>query len=150
MTYNPAETRQGAISYFETRLRTASSLELTLILHEVLLESLRQALDAGRANRIEERVRATNRAVAALVELQCSLDHERGGEIARSLDRLYRWALGLTTGVVDAETAQRLEDVRRVFTPLRDAWAEVAMLGKAEREAAAPERAPQPLELVTA
>jgi flagellar protein FliS len=120
------QTSESALRYLETRLRTASSVELTLILYDVLLDSLARGADAAEAGQIEERVRGTNRAVSALVELRCALDHEQGGELAQSLDRLYAYGLSQVTGALNQEAASTLRGVRRIFAPLRDAWAEVA------------------------
>ena len=135
MTYGSTTNRpapHSAGSYFETRLRTASSVELTVILYDVLLDSLGRAAAAIEARDIEGRVRAINRAGSALSELRCSLDHEQGGEIAHSLDRLYSYAIGRIGGSEASRTVEVVRSLERLFSPLRSAWAEVASLTKAQ------------------
>ncbi len=116
----------GSAQYFETRLRTAGPLELTVILYDVLLDALGRASDAARGSRIEERVKATNRAIAALTELRCALDHERGGELARSLDRLYAYAITRATGSGAGAVVSEIDGLHKLFSPLREAWATAA------------------------
>jgi flagellar protein FliS len=116
----------GSVQYFETRLRTAGPLELTVILYDVLLEALGRGSAAAQACRIEDRINATNRAIAALTELRCALDHKRGGELAQSLDRLYAYAIARATGSVAGNALSDLQSLQNLFAPLREAWATAA------------------------
>jgi len=64
--------------------------------------------------------------MACVSELQSSLDMNAGGEIARSLDALYRY---LISRMIDANTKKdstALDEVHRLLTTLREGWQQIA------------------------
>jgi flagellar protein FliS len=75
--------------------------------------------------RIAERSREINKAFEILVELDGSLDHERGGEISRRLSQLY---IHMRRRLLEANVRQSeppLTEVLCLLTTLSEAWAGV-------------------------
>ena len=74
------------------------------------------AIWAGDRSRFSERA---SRAHAVIVELSATLDRERGGEIARSLERLYDFMLRQLTLAPSAGDADAVTMVRQLLDTIR-------------------------------
>jgi flagellar protein FliS len=119
-------SRRGIDIYRTTDAQTRSPVELVVLLYDGALRYAGEAKTAIARGDIAARRDAISRTLAIVSELQSTLDMERGGAIARSLDGLYTF---LTSRLLDAgirPAADTLDEVIRVLTPLRDAWADVA------------------------
>lgn len=77
------------LSYREAAVRGASPVRLVICLYEQAIEDLREAVVALEKGDIELRTRKINHAITVIGQLQGSLDMERGGEVARNLERFY-------------------------------------------------------------
>lgn len=116
MTSNPAH------AYRQTEVQSRSPLELVVLLYDGALRFLAAARDGFERGDIPARRQATSRLLAIISELQATLDVERGGDVAASLDELYAY---MTQRIVDAtvsHSAAPLEDVRRLLETLREGW----------------------------
>lgn len=112
--------------YLDTGIRTADPVQLVVQLYDGALRFMQQAKEHHAAERVLERGHAIGRALAIVHELQGSLDFERGAEIARNLDALYRFA---ADQLFEANRSRRIECVDAALAaiaPLRDAWAAIA------------------------
>ena len=142
-------TGNQAQRYQETEIRTASPIELVVLLYDAAISSLQKAQEHIAARNIEARTRCLNKAAAVITELQANLNFQAGGTIAPSLDRLYQY---MKNSIVHAnlrqETGPLVESVR-LLTNLRSAWIEIArteactkkentLEARFEREAPAP------------
>jgi flagellar secretion chaperone FliS len=117
---------RGASQYVQTQMRSSTPLELVVLLCNAALRSAATAREAMVKRDIRTRRAALSRMLAIIAELQKTLDIEKGGKIARDLDRLYAW---VTSRLIDAtaqETVRPIDDAVRVLEPLRDAWQSVA------------------------
>jgi len=112
--------------YQEIEIKTATPVELVVLLYDAAIASLRKALEHLVAHNIEERTRCLNRASSILTELQASLDFENGGEIAPSLDRLYQYMKGRLFQANLHRDAAPLKEVVKLLSDLRAAWAETS------------------------
>lgn len=125
-------------SYREAGVRGASPVRLVICLYEQTIEDLRRAVVALGRNDIEARTRSINHALMVIAQLQNSLNMERGGEVARNLERFY----GIVRASLhDAQVKQSAGIIGQQIshlTMILEAWQEV------ERATAAP--APPPLE----
>lgn len=112
-------------SYREVTVRGASPVRLVLCLYEQAIEDLRCAVLALEKGDIEGRTRAINHALSVIAQLQGSLDMERGGDVARNLDRFY----GIVRrGLVEAQTKQSariIEEQILQLATVHEAWLEV-------------------------
>ena len=114
-------------AYLESRILTAGPLELVRILYRLALDSIREARIHLVGGDIAARSKAVSRAIGALSELNCSLDRETGGEVARRLGELYEymeWRL-LQANFKQSETM--LGEVAGLLATLLEAWQGVSV-----------------------
>lgn len=116
----------GLSAYRKTEVQSRTPLELVVMLYDGALRFIGVASDAIGRGDIRARAEATSRALAIISELQSTLDVERGGDMATSLDDMYRY---LTQRIVQAtvknDTAP-LDEARRLLETLRDGWQTIA------------------------
>jgi flagellar protein FliS len=72
---------------------------------------------------------ALSRAQAIIAELLATLDHKRGGEVARNLDRLYRFMLDHLMEANLAKSGRHVLQVRRIFGIIGGAYREILQDG---------------------
>jgi flagellar secretion chaperone FliS len=111
--------------YREAAVRGASPVRLVICLYEQAIEDLRQAVLALEKGDIEQRTGKINHAVTVIGQLQGSLDMERGGEVARNLERFYNF---VRDGLVEAQLKQSgkiLEQQISQLVLVYEAWLEV-------------------------
>jgi flagellar secretion chaperone FliS len=130
-----------ARKYRANAVLTASPGHLVLMLYDGVLKSLAIARDAfSRAEEDTQRLEVINvqllKAQSILYELQNGLNHDAGGEFARTMHRLYDYH---TRRLLEANLRKQVEpvvEVERLVRELRDAWAQ--MLGQGGAVSAAP------------
>ena len=76
-------------AYLETRVLTADPVDLVAMSYEFAGLRVHEARSALAKKDIAARCRAISKTIAILGELESSLDHNLGGEIAHNLGRLY-------------------------------------------------------------
>ena len=112
-------------AYLESRVLSADPVELVNILYQACTAAVREARCHLAEGRIAERSREINKAFAILVELNSSLDHERGGEISKRLALLYDY---MRRRLLDANMEQSdppLAEVLGLLSTLSEGWAGV-------------------------
>ncbi len=117
---------QGLNAYRQTEVQSRTPLELVVMLYEGALRFLDVALAAIHRNDIPARRDALDRVLAIVSELQSTLNVDRGGDLAASLDDLYGF---MTRRLMDAamkNDAAPLDEVRRLLETLRDGWQVIA------------------------
>lgn len=130
-------TQQNIANHYQRhRARGASPVGLVVLLYDAAIESLRRARLAAENGRIEERVATSNHVVLVINELARSLDHKRGGEIARNLDQFYTVARARLMEANVHSDPGIFEELSGMFCSLREAWQQV------EIETSAPTGAP--------
>jgi flagellar protein FliS len=117
---------QYARQYEQTQVVTSSGIQLIVLLYDAAIQSIEIARREIQAQNIREKARFIGRAIAIVGELNSVLDHERGGDIARSLRRLYDYMLMELVEANARNNEQRLTGPLRCLTTLREAWREVA------------------------
>ncbi len=90
--------------------------------HDAMIAKLREAQTAILEDRIEDRFELTTKIAAALDILQMSLDHERGGEIAFTLDRLYTHFTRRLHDINIQNDPSICDELVTRFTELRAGW----------------------------
>lgn len=113
-----------AARYQDMEVQTADPLGLVVLLYQGAVRQIRRAEQALETGQTDTRVDAINRALAIIGELQASLDHDRGGEIARSLDRLYTYMTRQLTTANLRRSRKELTEVRTLLETLLSAWEE--------------------------
>ena len=125
-----------AAQYQEVAVRSAAPGQLVVMVYDHLLLHLRRARLAVEQGNVELRVASFDRARAALGELLATLDHERGGEMARQLSGVYAFLLGELAELGRQPAVARLDRVTRMAEELRDAFAAIAGAPAQAREVA--------------
>ena len=123
-TYAPKS--QNAANYQKIKIETATPEALILMLYDGALRFMTQAELAFEENNIEKINNSLLRVQAIFTELQCSLDREKGGDIATNLERLY---IFFNSQLIEAnmkKDVSYLQAIRPMVQNLRDTW-EVAM-----------------------
>ena len=132
------------LSYREAAVRGASPVRLVVLLYEQALVDLRQALAALEQGDVEARTRAINHAVLVIGQLQSTLDMQRGGEVARNLERFYNL---LRHNLVNAQFRQSAQELRAQIAhlmTLREAWVAVERATSPKENAAESSPVPPP------
>ena len=121
--------------YTQNDILTATPELLVGKLFEAAIRNARLAEGLAEPTGFAERRRSLSRAIAIVGELRASLDLERGGEIASSLDRLYGFVLDRLAEANLSRQDEPVRDALVVLEPLGEAWQQIA-----SSAAAAPQR----------
>jgi flagellar secretion chaperone FliS len=101
-------------------------VQLIVLLYDGAIQSIEMARREIQAKNIREKARHLGKAISIVGELNSVLNHEQGGDIARSLRRLYEYMLMELVEANTRNNEQRLEGPLRCLTTLREAWRELA------------------------
>jgi flagellar protein FliS len=112
-------------AYLDTRILSADPLELVHILYDHTVAMVSDARRYLAEGNIAARGRSISRAIAAIDELDSSLDRQSGGSIARNLAALYQYMRGrLLTANIRQEDAP-LAEVESLLRTLGEAWSAI-------------------------
>jgi flagellar protein FliS len=118
-------TNDANFAYRETETLTADPVGLVVILYEMLLKDLREAVSALATANIERRATAVRHCLLVLQQLQGTLDMDRGGVVAENLDRFYNFIRSkLLEGQIKA-SPEIFEQQITFVASIRDAWQQV-------------------------
>jgi len=115
----------------ETQVYSATPLELTRMLVDAAVDSVRAARRYLAEGNIVERSRAVNKTYAILAELYGALDRERGGELSQRLSGLYAYMQKRLLDANFRQTDDGLAEVEQLLLPLQEAW---RAIGVADRQ----------------
>lgn len=108
--------------YQQTAVSTADRGDLLILTYEALLRWLGRAEEAIDAGKVVEAHEALIAAQQLVINLDSSLDMERGGQIAINLSALYDFVKRkLIEANVTKDKAQ-VASLRELLSPLLDAW----------------------------
>lgn len=113
-------------AYRQTEVRSRTPLELVVMLYDGALTFMTAAQDAIRRGDIPARRTAISKTLAIVSELQSTLNMDQGGQIAASLDELYRWSSVRLLDAAAANDPGPIAEVTEVFRTLRDGWGGIA------------------------
>jgi flagellar secretion chaperone FliS len=111
-----------ASAYQQSAARGASPVGLVVALYDTLLRDFRRALAAQGAAQIETRVFELNHALTVIAHLRSVLDHQRGGEAAARLSRLYDVAHSMILEANISGSRATLLKLVEMFGSVRQAW----------------------------
>ena len=115
-------------AYLESRILSASPMELVNILYEHAILEIEEARLSLVNGGIQARSRSISKATAIISELQSSLDHEAGGEIAANLARLYQYMRErLVAGNLE-QSDSPLAEVSSLLASLGEAWRSIGTI----------------------
>jgi flagellar protein FliS len=122
----PVFAHKAANVYRQTEAQSRTPLELVVMLYDGALRFAAQARTAIERKDIPARREAISRALAIMSELQSTLNIEKGGAIAESLDGLYVYITGRLLDGASKQDLRPIDEATNVLTTLRDAWATIA------------------------
>jgi flagellar protein FliS len=108
---------QGIQSYRKINVTTSNPLQLILMCYEGAINNLRSAKEKYLADDFEGKGKAIKKFMEIIAELQCALDFENGGEVARNLDAVYSF---MTRTILQADMEKDLETIDIVINMLND------------------------------
>lgn len=114
-----------AYRYKEVAVKTANPLQLVVMLYDAAILSLQKARNHIERKDIEGRSKALNHCISIISELQACLNLKEGGEIARSLDRLYDYMKRRIFKANVEQIIQPLEEIEGILENLCSAWREL-------------------------
>jgi len=116
----------GIQSYRKTNITTSDPMRLVIMCYEGAIDSLKLAKEKIKEKNYEKKAKAIIKAQDIIDELLCSLDLEKGGEIASNLSSLYNYMLRrILYGDVNKDIGA-IDEVIRMLDELMSAWQEVA------------------------
>lgn len=122
----------GYQNYLKTDVITADPKKLVVLCYEEAIRSLNLAKESYLAEEFEIKGKAVEKALNIINELRGVLDFEKGGEVARQLDRIYHF---MTLHIMRADQRREIQGFSEVMTmlgELNSAWKE-AFYGEREK-----------------
>lgn len=117
---------QYAQQYQQTEVLTSSRVHLVVLLYDAAIQSIELSRKAIETNNLRDKGRFLGRAISIVGELDSVLDYEQGGDIAKSLHRLYDYMLAELVEANAKNMSRKLDGPARCLTILREAWRQVA------------------------
>ncbi len=116
-----------AQSYLEMKVKTASPIQLVIMLYDKAIVSLNTAIEFIKKKSIKYDLINNNiiRAQDIVSELMLSLDFEQGGEIAQNLFAIYDYCMKEMIEGNIKKDPDMLANVVKILSELRTAWAEL-------------------------
>jgi len=116
----------GIQSYRKTNVITSDPVRLVIMCYEGAIDNLKLAKEKMKEKDYEKKAKAIIKAQDIIEELICSIDFEKGGEIANNLESLYNYMLRrILQGDLNKDVGP-IDEVIGMFTELLSAWQEVA------------------------
>ncbi len=112
-------------AYRQGLVGTENPVQLVVLLYEQAAKDVREALKALRAGDIERRTFEIDHALLVVGQLQGTLDMERGGEVAKNLERFYTMVRARLLQAQIQASAEILEEQMNLLLSLRETWQEV-------------------------
>ena len=113
------------IAYSDLKVRSASSLELVIMLNDMLSADLHSALSAIQDQNIERRTNELNHALRVVEELRCNINMEDGGNTAKQLGRFYDFVRARILEAQLRSSSSHLKELLGAVSTVRSAWAQL-------------------------
>ncbi|MFZ2448697.1 MAG: flagellar export chaperone FliS [Syntrophobacteraceae bacterium] len=127
-------------TYHKTAIETAEPLQLVVLCYDAAIRDLTEAKALHDKGGMDEAYVKIRHAQDIITELLVGLDYERGGDIARNLNRLYNFILRQLIGINSRQDTSIYGHLIKILSELRGAWEEIKL--RAPHEASA---VPSPL-----
>ena len=121
--------------YKTTSIQSASREKLLLMMYEGAIKFTKLAIQAAEEKKIADRGTNIGRAYDIVMELNNTLDHKVGGDIAKNLEQLYMFMTDQYTKANISGTVEPLREVLKLLETLYEGWAKaVETLKKNQNE----------------
>jgi flagellar secretion chaperone FliS len=112
-------------TYQKTAVETAEPLKLIILCYDAAIRDLQEAKELHEKHDMDAAYRKIRHAQDLVTELLVGLDYERGGDIARNLNRLYNFILRQLIGINSREDTAVYGHLINILSELRSAWEEI-------------------------
>jgi len=117
-------TLEAKLAYRENAVRSATPIELVVILFDAAIDDMRRAVSAIKAGDIETRATAIRHAMLILQQLQGTLDFEKGGLVARQFEQFYNLIRAKVLESQLRDSPELMLQQIRFMSEVRDCWVE--------------------------
>jgi flagellar protein FliS len=121
--------QMSARQYQQAQFQTVDRGQLLIMMFDGGDRFLAQAEQRLTGGDLPGFAHALSRAQGVIAELLSTLDHGKGGEVARNLDRLYRFMLDHLMEANLAKSGRHVLQVRRIFGIIGGAYREILRNG---------------------
>ncbi len=108
--------------YLRTQIETASKEQLVVMLFDGIIRFTEVARKAIEEKKIEESHHALMRAQAIVMELICTVDKEKGGDLAKNLMGLHAYAFNCLIVCNMKKDISKIDEVQKIYRQLREGW----------------------------
>lgn len=119
--------------YKNMEVSSTNRIKLVVMVYDAAIASLKQAIESHNRNDLTKRNQFISRTQFIIHELNNALDHQRGKEIASTLQKLYHFLTRHMGSVLTDNDIQKVEQSLKILFDLREAWHEIS-LKTVERE----------------
>ncbi len=116
--------KSAAQKYKQTSVQSATPEKILLMLYEGAMRFVKQAMTAIDNKDIAGRGMNIGRAFDIIIELNNTLNHEKGGDIAMNLEQLYMFITEQLTKSNATGQRKPLEDSLKILETLYSGWVE--------------------------
>jgi flagellar protein FliS len=120
--------------YKTQSIQTASREKLLLMMYEGAIKFTKLAIKATDEKKVADRCMNIGRAFDIVLELNNTLDHKVGGEIAAKLEQLYMFVTEQYTKANLSGDVKPLKDALKVLENLYEGWKQAVEKIKKEEE----------------
>ncbi len=115
-------------TYHRTAVETAEPLQLIVMCYDVAIRDLNDAKNLHENGMMDEAYARIRHARDIVTELLVGLDYERGGDIARNLNRLYNFILRQLIVINGRKEPSIYPRLVNILSVLREGWEEIKLL----------------------
>ena len=108
--------------YHRTAIETADPLQLIILCYDEAIIDLNNAKELHEKKEMDDAYRKIRHAQDIITELLVGLDYERGGDIARNLNRLYNFVLRQLIGINSRRDTAVYGHLVKILSELKDGW----------------------------
>ncbi len=112
----------GAKTYKQTAIKTATPEQILLMLYEGAIKACKLAKVALDQKNISEKCKQITKAHEIIMELNNTLDHSKGKELAAQLEGLYDFVIQQLLKANIDNDGQALDTVIKIMTTLYEGW----------------------------
>ena len=112
----------GAKNYKQTAIKTATPEQVLLMLYEAAIKAAKLAKIAMEKKQIADKGRHIAKVHDIVMELNNSLDHSKGPQVAEQLASLYEFCTAQLLKANLHNDPKALENVTNILTTLHEGW----------------------------
>jgi flagellar protein FliS len=121
---------KGIGAYQRTDVMTSEPKRLVLMCYDAAIRNLKTAKEKHLSGEYEAKALAVQKTQDIISELSCSLDFEKGGQIARNLQTVYNYMTRLLLLADSKRDFKGFDEVAGMLEELKGTWEAICDRGK--------------------